>query len=122
MRPNEVLKVAAWSTVALAVVMTAVTLSFQPAGALPESADVRELRCRYVTPQGLATIYATVRNSTDEPRDYEIQVNFETRAGVRVGEGYVVVRRAAPGQDVKVQTTADFTPGTVPVRCVLDEQ
>jgi hypothetical protein len=84
---------------------------------LPVSADVRELTCRFVPPEGVATIYATVRNSTNEPRDYEVGVYFETVADVRVGSGVIVVRDAEPGQDVKVQTTGDFVPGAVPVRC-----
>lgn len=86
---------------------------------LPASADVRELRCTYATPEGQAMIYATIRNSTDEPRDYEVRVDFETRADARVGSGVIVVRGAKPGQDVSVQATGEFVPGSVPVRCVV---
>lgn len=79
--------------------------------------DVRDLKCVFVSASGRATVSATIVNSADEPRDYEVQVDFVTRGGTRVGSETLVARAAKPGQKVRIETVGVFVPGSTPDHC-----
>ncbi len=100
----------------LAGVLVFETMTNEPNAREPRE-DVRDLRCVFVSASGRATVYATIVNSTDEPRDYEVQVNFVTRGGVRVGSEFLVARAAEPGREIRIQTAGAFVAGSNPDRC-----
>lgn len=114
---SDLNKVFVTTVVAMAVVLTVITLAFSRERELPQSADVRDLKCQFTPSTGVVGINATIVNSTDEARDYEVLVVFVTKAGSQVGSENLVARDAKPGQKVQVRTRGTFVPGNVPDHC-----
>lgn len=111
--------VGVWS-VAAALAFAGAVLVLDDSGVhpVPKSADVRDLRCSYSPSFGVARMTATIVNSAEVSRDYELRVRI-LAGDVLVGTGDIVAEDVQPGETARITALGSFTPRIDPTRCTL---